>query len=302
MKTTLFIIMCIVTSSLMAEDRVFLSIENKKPEVGDDIVLNIQCTTKNNSFVVFPDYSDYLKPLEVIPPIEYDTFPKGRNTMYACTIHLRAWDSTLVKIPALPIIIDNNATVDTLYTLSQNLPVSMIYADTTKPIKDIYPPIYKEVSSAQKLQHFFKTFRWVLLAILLVGFIVALIFFMDKRNKKIKRATHFIPKGVSPYQWCMHHIPIAEAMTDVSKRYGRLSEILRLYLEYKYALPTLSHTTGEIIPILESSAIPTLYRAQIIQFLNTCDGYKFLPNNTVISNADMPLNTLIQKLEKNALG
>ncbi len=303
MRTGIIIVLLLPCFIAIADTKVYLSIENKNPQVGDDIVLNIQCITSKNAFVVFPDYTTRLQPLEIVSPITYDTLPKGRNTLYACTLHLRAWDSATVIIPALPVVVDNTTSVDTIFTKSQPLSVSMIYADTTKPIKDIFPPISKEVTLWQKIAPYIKYVSVGLLALMGLGIIFLILYLSNKNKNKIKRATNYIPNGVSPYNWCTFHIQKAGDIEDLNLRYARLSEILRLYIEFKYSIPALALTTEELLPILSSSSIPATLQEAIAKFLSSSDYYKFSPHteNTPHAETDA-LIILIQKLETDALG
>jgi hypothetical protein len=286
----------------LAENKVFLSIENKNSQVGDDIVFNIQCSAEKNAFVIFPDYSTLLQPLEIIPPITYDTIQKGRNTLYSCFLHLRAWDSTILKIPALPIIMDNSSTIDTLYTKAQSLSISMIFADTTKPIKDIFPPISKRVTFWQKFAPYFRILKIALILFLLLAMVLGILYYFGNSRKKIKRTTNYIPQGVSPYNWCLYHIQKAESIESKDMRYGRLSEILRLYLAYKFAIPALTSTTEEFLPRLATTSIKKSLQEDIAAFLLISDAYKFSPHPNNESQTNEPLISIIKKLEKDALG
>lgn len=302
MRLIVFIVVLLFSLHTFADSKVFLSIENKNPQVGDDIVFNIQCTTDKNAYVVFPDYSATLQPLEVIPPITFDTIPKGRNTLYSCFLHLRAWDSAMVIIPALPIVVDNRSTIDTVFTKAQPLNLSMIFADTTKPIKDIFPPISKEVTFWQKIAPYLKILKITLTLFLLLGLVLGSLYFLNRNNKKIKRATNYIPQGVSPYNWCVYHIQKAANISPSDVRYGRLSEILRLYLEFKFAIPALTSTTEEFLPKLAATTINKSLQDDIATFLSISDSYKFSPNPNNDVEKIEPLISIIKKLEKDALG
>lgn len=294
-----FLFVCALSSGFANKVDVFLSKSNF--QVGDKLMLNFEVTANKNSKIIFPSFENYITPLELINTDTLKIFPLGRKAVYQQSISAIAWDSTKIILPQMPIIIIENSNIDTIFTKTISLNVSMIKADTLGDIKDIFPPDNEQITLKEKTINIIHKFWWLCIPILLF----VLIYFVNK-IKTIKRrpSNLIIPKGMKPIIWCEKELKLAEKKNANEKNYyKRVADILKLYLEHKFHQPILSYTTSEIKQFLENNYLNHTLNDEIIEFLRESDLVKFSnqkPKEKNQSIADSILN-IIKKIENDVV-
>jgi len=133
-------------------------------------------------------------------------------------------------------------------------------------IKDIKPPL------SMRSYLFFYIFILV---------IIAVVYFYIRMKKKTKNG-FFDPeeKTGSPYELALEMLKKLEAMElvekgDIKQHYIILSEILRHYIEGRYAMPAIERTTNEIYQAMRAKEIERKHCILIKELLEQCDLIKF---------------------------
>jgi hypothetical protein len=217
--------------------------------IGDQVKLRIELEKKNNVQVQFPVWTDQLtSDIEIVEVLPVDSVKiSGDLTRYMQDILVTSFDSGRHEIPPLRFPFVDEELTDTVSTRSLYLDVLTMPLDTTQHIADI-KPIYQVPIGWQDIWPWLVRIGLILLALALIGFIIY-VFICRKNNQPIFSA----PKPVEP--------PHVIALRDldllrteklwqnnrIKEYYTRLSDIVRTYIEGRFAVSAMEMTSDEIL-------------------------------------------------------
>ena len=177
--------------------------------------------------------------------------------------------------------------------------ISLVNADTTKPILDIKPIVYDPLTFMDKVKIFFnwaKSYWYILIGILLfLGILIWFFFFRKKKEEKIiiepKKpiiAAHILAFGKlkeleDKKLW----------QNDNQKQYNvELTEVIQEYISGRYNVPTAEKTTDEILSSLRFIEMGDVNKNNLNKLLMLSDLVKFakekptaLENEQVLKDA-----------------
>ncbi|MCS6934533.1 MAG: hypothetical protein NZM35_05210 [Chitinophagales bacterium] len=184
-----------------------------------------------------------------------------------------AYDSGIYPIGPYLITANINNRIDSLITDSILLYVSTVPVDTTQPIRPIHPVI--------RVPYEWREFLYWYLILGLMALMVAGFFLYMRWRKRTPADTgKRAPLRVPVYQWVRAELKKLEEeklwqKDEVKEYYSRLSDIMRLYLEYRYGWNALEETTEEISVQIHRYEINDIAKDLLLEMLRTADLVKF---------------------------
>ncbi|HWB64153.1 MAG TPA: hypothetical protein VG603_11620, partial [Chitinophagales bacterium] len=166
-----------------------------------------------------------------------------------------------------------NTGVDTLLSNEVPVMVATLPVDTTRPFKPIKGPLEVPYTWREYI-------AYILLAVLLLWLVVAAVLLWRKYRKQ-KPAVPARPKPKDPpHIWARKELKKLEDEKvwqggDTKLYYSRLTDILRLYLEYRFGWSALESTTEEIEAEIEQYNLKNKAQDHLLKILKTADLVKF---------------------------
>lgn len=223
--------------------------------IGDQVLFEIEVSRNRDDFVKFPEFGEYLtEEIEIVDKSQVDSFWSKRDQKYVLTqkLLLTAFDSGLYYIPPQEFLYTSQQNSDTIRSAATYLEVFPFPLDTTHTIRDI-----KAIEKAPVT--FSEVYPYILVVIfigLLTWFIVYYIRKKEKKQPLIGR-----PKIIEP----PHVIALRELdrlkadklwqRKEIKLYYSRLTEIIRRYIEGRFAIMAMEQTTDEILIEFEGQEI-----------------------------------------------
>jgi len=247
-----------------------LSVDKTRIMIGDQIHATIKIDLNNgaewkNAETVWPDT---MKGMEIVSgPVWSKDNPSATLATWVVTF----FDTGIVRIPRLPLIIERQGQLDTTFTLDIPIIVNAVEPDSSglKAIKDIYvqpfsPGYYK---------------RYIPHAIVFMLILAGLIFWLRRRQRKQVIAAP-APIPLLPHEWAYDALnTLAEQKLwqhgEVKEHYTYLTAILREYLERRYGIRAMEQTSDQIIDQLRFRLMNETLLQDTEELLSVADLIKF---------------------------
>lgn len=179
-----------------------------------------------------------------------------------------AWDSGYYSLPSIPIAYKYGGKNDTFYTRKITMKIDFPQVDTT--LADI-KPILKE---PLKLQDFI----WFILGGVVL---ISVILFFVLRKRKPPVTAPIVPVvQLLPHELALQQLEALKQQRmwqsgDVKGYHSALTYIVREYLEKRYGIQALEHTTDEILAQLRKRDFDLSLSQKLGDVLQTADLVKF---------------------------
>ena len=163
------------------------------------------------------------------------------------------------------------------YTNPAKINVNTVEVDTTRGITDIKENYAVDYSFSEKMEDWFKR-NWPYLTI--TAGIIAMFFLLrlikSKRPEKEEEAPPPIPAHITALKSLLE-LKKKEAwlMDDKKEYYSELTYTVRLYLEQRFGIQAIEHTTREIINDLKYADISEEDKIYLRKILSEADMVKF---------------------------
>ena len=192
-----------------------------------------------------------------------------------------AYDSGNFVLGPASIVFDNG---DSIFTDSILIRCNTLDVDTAKPFKPIKAPL--------KVPYTWTEFLWIIIPVLFLIMlaIAGYVMWKEQQKKKPMAYTRPVPKD-PPHIWAIKELKKLEdekvwQKDEVKLYYSRLTEILRLYLEYRYRWFALEETTEEIEARIADYVTKDKAKEMLLEVLRAADLVKFakglpMPNNNI---------------------
>jgi len=248
-----------------------LSVEKTEALIGDQIGLTLQINTPSGTTWENSDAvpADTVSAIEVVQTGETQETTGGSYTQYLKTWKIAVFDTGLIRIPPMPIVLQNSLGADTQYTNDIPLLISGVTDSLgLAPIK----PILREPAK-------FSDYVPYILALVGIGVLVLLAILYRRRKPKEKEIIEI--RDVKPA-----HVIAFEQLDALEREklwqqglikeyHSRMNHIMRTYLEGRYGIPALESTSGEIMHHLRSQELSEDLLRQIREVMNVEDLIKF---------------------------
>jgi hypothetical protein len=196
----------------------------------------------------------------------------GAGSTVRDTYTLAVFDTGMVALPALTIVIGGPAGQDTLRTDPIMLNVASVEPDAggLQPIRDIRREPFRPAYYLRYLPY--------LIGLLIL--VVILVYAYRRRPKPVREASPPVQPAVPPEVWAMEQLDALTAdrlwqRGDVKGHYSRLTDIFRDYLERRYRIHAREQTTYEITRQLSGLGIDPRVVGDVAQLLEIADYVKF---------------------------
>jgi hypothetical protein len=254
--------------------------------IGDQIGLSLQINTPSGTKWMNPDVvpADTVSAIEVVQTGEIQEATAGSYTQFLKTWKIAVFDTGLIRIPQMPIVLQSSLGFDTQYTNDIPLLISGV-ADSLglAPIK----PILREPAK-------FSDYVPYLLALVGIGILV-LLTILYRRRKPGEKTIVEIRDEKPAHVIAFEQLDALEReklwQQGLIKEYhSRMNRIMRTYLEGRFGIPALESTSNEIIVQLRNRELPEGLQRQIREVMDVEDLIKF-------AKAEPPIDIHAQYLQ-----
>ncbi|HSZ24072.1 MAG TPA: transmembrane domain-containing protein [Cytophagaceae bacterium] len=272
----LFVLLfCSIHSVVFSQQvKVIASLDTNAVKIGDPVNLEFEIQHSIGTTVKWPSIPDTISKIEILKRNSIDTL-KGANDLITekQVIKLICFDSGSYTIPSFAFFYKTgkDTSIKVINTDSLLLVIKNIPIDTAKAIKDIKPPLEVPFSWKEVMPY--------IIGGLIVVAIIALIYYFIKRRKKkamvnvaqiIKRPAHEVALEA------LQKLENEKVWQQGNNKYfhSELSDITRTYIENRFGINAMEHTTDEIINGLKTF-LTSESKEKIKQVLVLSDLVKF---------------------------
>jgi len=243
--------------------------------IGDH--LNVKLVLKHPASLkmAMPVVKDSVGNMEFIAASKIDTVSEPTIQTFTQAYTISAFDSG--QFHAGPIMIpytNSTGKADTLYSNSVLIDVNTLPVDTMRPFKPIKGPL--------AVPYTWQEFILYIIAAWLAIFLIVIGVLLYKRYAKKKlQETNARPVPKDPaHIWARKELKKLEdeklwQKDQVKLYYSRLTDILRLYLEYRFNWLALESTTEEIEAAIDNYNMKEKGKENLLQILRAADLVKF---------------------------
>lgn len=278
-RLCLFALICILSTGNMQlataqSVSATLRVDSTEIMIGDPVHVNLSIKYSKGLQPTWPAITDTLGNMEVFEVSKLDTITDANSITLSRTYTVSAYDSGTYHAGPVQVLYKNSAgIIYTLYSNEEIITVTTLDVDTTKPIKAIKPPL--------EVPYVWQEFTYHIIGI--SGLIVLLIigYLLWKRYKNNKPVAEERPRPKEPaHVWARKELKKLEEEKlwqndNVKQYYSRLTDILRLYLEYRYNWQAIESTTEEITAELPNYDINSVGKNLMLDTLRAADLVKF---------------------------
>jgi len=280
------ILAIILLSQLQGQPSVNTKIVAGKLSVGAPFDLVIEVPYHNTAKVLGP-IADSTGPFMVIDQKFKTKVSKGQNTnIYR--IRMTGFKTGEPTLPRFKFLVSDNDKVDTLFSDILKVKIASVMSAKMADINDIKPEV-----------KFPNYWLWLIPGIILF---LSLLGYLGYRAylkfKKIQELSKAPPLPWDEAMNSLNSLPFKEWLEKglVQRYYYALSEILKRYIERRFAFNAMEQTTTEILHALKTNKIP--YRDEFGAFLQKADRVKYaklIPTYQEIEEALQATKGLVQK-------
>jgi hypothetical protein len=241
--------------------------------IGDWLPLRIEVEHPSGTTVTFPSLPDSLEGFEVVrrdAPIKKSA---GGAVLESATFILTAFDSGMHVVP--PFTVRYASAGDTTKHAMDTPPIPIVVhgvaVDTSKEIKDVKPPISLPITFADLLPY--------LIGAAVLGLLVWLYLYVRARRKK---GVSLIPEAPPrpAHELALEALRALDSERmwqrgKVKEYHSQVADIVRLYIERRFAVDALESTTDEIMASGPIKTLPASGRDQLGELLTRADLVKF---------------------------
>jgi len=263
--------LCFSLSLSLCYSQASLSIQKTQALIGDQLELTLQINTPSSSQWANPDVvpADTVDVIEVVATGDVRQSVDGDYTQYLKTWTIAVFDTGVIRVPPMPIILQNALGSDTQYTNDIPLIISGV-ADSLglAPIK----PIIREPAK-------FSDYLVYIIGVLAFGLLIILAILYRRRKPKVKEVIE-IRDEKPAHTIALEQLDALEReklwQQGLIKEYhSRMNHIMRTYLEQRYRIPALESTSTEIMKDLREMELRDDLLQQIREVMEVEDLIKF---------------------------
>ncbi|GHT79395.1 hypothetical protein FACS189464_4160 [Bacteroidia bacterium] len=246
---------CFVTGVKAQSIQVNAQLDTSTILIGDQIKLLIELEKRNTVRVQFPQWSNELSPhIEIVSVSKLDSVKISEElTRYRQELIVTSFDSGQHEVSAIRFPYTDGERSDTMRTTSLFLDVLVMPTDSLTDIADI-KPIYQLPIGWADILPWLAIIGAVLLGLAIIAFAVYVIV-----RKRQHRPVFGAPKPAEP-----PHITALRELDKlrneklwqqdrIKEYYTRLSDIVRIYIEGRFAVAAMEMTSEEILAGLKKS-------------------------------------------------
>lgn len=273
----LFVLLVCTGATLTAQTTISatLTADSTHILIGDHLKIRLTVQHPKSMKIAMPVVKDSIGNMDFISASKIDTVDQPTMQVFSQAYTVSAFDSG--QFHAGPIAVPfPNATggVDTVFSNVITVDVNTLPVDTTRPFKPIKGPL----AVPYAWQEFV---IYVLAGLLMLALIIGGIILYDRLTREKPGASNTRPLPKDPaHIWARKELKKLEdeklwQKDQVKLYYSRLTEILRLYLEFRFSWLALESTTGEIEDAIDNYKMKEKAKDNLLQILKAADLVKF---------------------------
>lgn len=257
---------CLATTQGLAQAS--LSADSNHVETGNALILHLQYPAhlgKPTDTLKFNAWANQL-PAENI--VEQSDWVARENGVYGKDLTVLFFDEDSLQLPPLPIALRNG---DTLLTNALDLVVKATPApddlNDMAPIKDIHP----------EPSDWTDYLPWIL-GVAAVMAVLYLFYVLINRRREARMRSRTL--ALPPHELALKKLEVLQQKNRISRgqvkeHYAELTDIIREYLEKRFAVPAQESTTYETVLRLKKAAFPQQWLQPLQELLEQADLAKF---------------------------
>jgi hypothetical protein len=264
----------IFSSQMLAQDvRATARVDSNNILIGDWLKLHVELEYPTGAVLHFPAVPDSLQGLEIVRRDSPLVQRNDQRVLESITYTITAFDSGTFVVP--PLVIQYTLAGDTTKRNVTTSPIPVfvhgISVDTTKEIKDVKPPLSVPITLADLLPY--------IIGILVAGGLVWLFLYIKKKRKKGESILPSAPARPA-HEVALEALRSLDAehlwqRGKVKEYHSQLTEILRTYIEKRFAVMALEMTSDEILSSPSVETLPKELREKLKEILLRADFVKF---------------------------
>lgn len=238
--------------------------------IGDKLNAKLIVNFPAGTQISFPKITETIGTMEVVAVSEIEK----SEQVWSQIIAVSAYDSGDFRLGPIALAAKNaTGKIDTIISTYEFVRVNTLDVDTTQPFKAIKAPMDVPWTWSE-----FSRYIYPLLFLLML-IVAGIIMYRQQKRKKKPAPDRFVPKDPA-HVWARKELKKLEEeklwQQDEHKQYyTRLTDVLRLYLEYRYRWLALEETTEEIAARLELYPINDIAKKLLLDTLRNGDLVKF---------------------------
>ncbi|MGL2965487.1 hypothetical protein [Flavobacterium sp. XGLA_31] len=243
MKLRLYIVCCLLTSSLFAQ-KVTTTVNTTKNKIGAEFQLTLKTEVDTVAKVKFPEAKNF-GALEVIQSYKTDTVKNGARHELIKKYGLTQFDSGHYVIPKIPVLINGKP----VFSDEIKVEVNDVKVDTLKQkMYDI-----KDIATVESSGNWW-IYILILMAIAAIGFLIYK--FVKKRQNQPKQEEIVFKSPIEKATTLLQQLESKELWQkgEIKHYYSELTDIARNYIEEEIHIPAMESTTSELIEGLRRAA------------------------------------------------
>ncbi|MDZ4748595.1 MAG: hypothetical protein SH808_08915 [Saprospiraceae bacterium] len=247
-----------------------LSADKTEVRIGDQIKATILLNLGDGRELLNAEHiwPDSLKGIAVVDgPVWNRDKPESSTATWSVAL----FDTGVVRIPFLPLVIKNQGQTDTIFTNDFSVKVMPVEPDSAglSGIKDIYEQPFHP--------GYYKKYIPLLIGFLLL--IAGLLLWLRQRKSK-RVVSEIVAVPLLPHEWAGKALDeLAERKLwqrgEIKEHYTYLTDILREYLERRFGIHAKEQTSDEILVQLSKHHLSNVLLTDIEELLSVADLIKF---------------------------
>jgi hypothetical protein len=242
----MLILIFLIASQVTISTELNAKYKNKTLTIGDPFELSVKVTYPDEITASEP-FIDSLGPFMILEQTNKVVTEKGMvNNQYA--IRMAVFNTGEMNLPQFKILQTQRATIDTIVSDPVTIMIQSVLPDDMTDINDI--------KKAVEFPNFLPLIiAGIVIACALLGYIVYRIVrhFLRKRTEEAL----ILPPWIEALA-AIDTIPVTDWLAKgwIKRYYYALSEILKHYIERRYAFNAAEQTTSEIVATMKSKKLP----------------------------------------------
>lgn len=277
----------ILSSPTLAQSvRVEAHLDSTQILVGEQVRLHVKVSAPLHSNVKFPNFEKgfITEGVEMLEVSKVDTIFSPQNLQLSRSYLLTTFDSATYVIPKIEVEVNKNKILSSneIKLHVDNIKVDLDHPENIRPFREPIDGTFEWTFAILG----WCLFLWVL--IILLGYLLALLSRQRPMVRKIKVTPPTPPHQVAITAIEALRIEHPTAQEEQKEYFVRLTNVLRNYIEERFAFNAMEMTTTEIITHLRQANAPVALN-ELREVLDTADLVKFARYETSMVESDRTL-------------
>jgi hypothetical protein len=270
--------------------KVSAKIDSSMILIGDYVKMNLIASYKSGMTVVWPELKDELTDhISVINKSRIDTTTNTDSVSLSRDYVLTSYDSGSFYIPSIAFKYKNkgDTAFSEAYTDSLLLNVNTMAIDSTKSIRDIKGPLSAPYDWHELIPYF--------IGCLILAALVWFVLYYLRKRKRGEKLIDFSKPELPAHELALLELEVLRNKklwqnNKIKEYYTELTEIIRLYIEKRFAVAAMEMTSDEIATSFKSIDIADGLKSKLRQLFVLADLVKFAKANPLPNEHDLSFN------------